>query len=261
LKELNLNNIAINNAVLIALEESMKQNSSLENLLLGIPETPERTDRVSGVETEHYLITNHGWRAISRIWSCPSCGLQNIYLNYPNINDLIFTKLANGLARNTKVQLLTLGLCHISNSATQKGWHTLSSLLCHKSSIGATRYSNDTLNELHLSYVLTTDLEVAALLAVNRNVNKAKIALKKVIENHFSKVFIIAHWEESQVQLQLLPFTLSWLGRDLSGHTVLYEMIKNRAEVLVRGDSAYYQPTTQFEWPEFFVVQKWLLSM
>lgn len=160
----------------------MKQNSSLENLLLGIPETPERTDRVSGVETEHYLITNHGWRAISRIWSCPSCGLQNIYLNYPNINDLIFTKLANGLARNTKVQLLTLGLGHISNSATQKGWHTLSSLLCHKSSIGATRYSNDTLNELHLSYVLTTDLEVAALLAVNRNVNKAKIALKKVLK-------------------------------------------------------------------------------
>lgn len=32
-------------------------------------------------------------------------------------------------------------------------------------------------------------------------------------------------------------------------------MIKNRAEVLVCGDSAYYQPKTQFEWPEFFVVQ------
>ena len=62
---------------------------------------------------------------------------------------------------------------------------------------------------------------------MNEDLDKAVVARRNVIENHFSDEFIRTRCEDLKQQMKLLPYTLSWLGRDFSGHSALYGMIRS----------------------------------
>jgi hypothetical protein len=58
---------------------------------------------------------------------------------------------------------------------------------------------------------------------------------------------------KNKKQLQLLPHTLAWLGRDVSCHLALYEMMRNSPEVFERNEQFDHQPTTELKGPTSFL--------
>ena len=112
----------------------------------------------------------------------------------------------------------------------------LSRTLCDGSSIDATFRSNHTLGTI---WIDTDDLKrvtlptsLADLLQLNTNGNKLEVARQKILQYHDNEDSI---QEFVDMEWQVLPHAMAWIGRDDVGLSLLYRFVQGMPDLFDRG--------------------------
>ena len=163
-----------------------------------------------------------GCTALGVLLKHPSCKLKEVYLHRCGIDNECVTILANSLVGNSCLTKLVLK----ENDIGLAGWKAFSPILCDTSSIETTYNSNHTLEDFGKSYIssrLVLPEEVASLMRWNESQCKFMVVRRKIIEHHFMStednfdIFL-------DMELQVLPYVISWMGRDTS--MLLYQLFQ-----------------------------------
>jgi len=179
------------------------------------------------------FISPVGLRAISTLLQQPNSCLSelNVYVNDSAVNDEEVVNFANLLVGNLHLKSLYLGQYSHTNTLpsnlTSRGWDALANTLCNRSCIESIYDSNHTLESVLYSNndpCLPPDL--ASFLIMNENYdNKFEVARQKIIQYHF------LNGEDNTeeflgMELGVIPHALGWTGRDDTGHSVLYQLVR-----------------------------------
>ena len=151
--------------------------------------------------------------------------MTELYVNCTGINDEAVTNFANTLVGNTCLK--TLYLYHQHLSITTRGWDALANTLCNQNGIVSIYNSNHTLQRV----LCTNDddrlpPDLASLLIMNENDNKSEVARQKIVQYYF------INGEENMqefvdMELELLPHAIAWMGQDDTGHSILYQLVRS----------------------------------
>ena len=172
-------------------------------------------------------ITPVGWTALSNILQRPESSLADLSLavyNPTNINDEVAIGFANALINNKSLKTLNFGgYSNNSNTVTARGWAALANVLCNKSSLESIYNSNHTVMKVVRGNI-NHDLE--SHLRMNENDNKHEVARQKILKYHF------ADGEENveefvEMELAIIPYAIAWMGRDSTGHSLLYNVVRS----------------------------------
>ena len=94
--------------------------------------------------------------------------------------------------------------------------------------------SNHTLNELNVgddvgAFGISFPIpdHIKSLLNLNRNTNKVEVTRQKILRYYFLDGGDIRTNEFVDMELNVLPHALTWIGRDLTGNSLLYRVIQN----------------------------------
>jgi Ran GTPase-activating protein (RanGAP) involved in mRNA processing and transport len=136
------------------------------------------------------------------------------------LTDDIAVMFANALAFNKNLKELTF-----SDRPTRLtiGSKAISNLLCNRSSIVATLYSNHTLEKL--SGTRRTD-NIRDSLRMNRRNSKEEAAREKILKYHI----LNGSGDTDQFSLmarEVLPHAMSWIGRDDAGFWLMYHVTRD----------------------------------
>ena len=168
-------------------------------------------------------ITPVGWTALSNILQHPNSSLLDLSLaafNQTTINDEVAISFANALINNESLKTLGFGGNSNNNTITARGWTALANMLCNKSSLESIYNSNHTVTNIG-HYGIPNDL--ASYLRMNENDNKHEVARQKILKYHF------ADGDENiekfvEMELAIIPYAIAWIGRDSTGHSLLYNV-------------------------------------
>ena len=206
------------------------------------------------------------WRTMSSILRNPDAILAKLDLTGKVIGDEGVNGLARGLSTNKSLTELNLNNCRGVSSV---GWiallnaltdnktlkflslgcidavtqlhinphlMALSHSLCDGSSINATFGSNHTLERI---WMYSDDWQRAALpppladaLQLNRNGNKLEVARQKILRYHDNEDSI---QEFVDMEWQVLPHAMAWIGRDDTGLSLLYRFVQGMPDLFDRG--------------------------
>ena len=99
-------------------------------------------------------------------------------ISHNNLDEHVVAAFAKALVNNQALIRLSLNGLQLSASGLQ----SFTTMLCDTSSVNATFLSNHT-----LQYVNTpdTNISIGPLLAMNRNANKEKVAIIKILRHHY----------------------------------------------------------------------------
>ena len=168
-------------------------------------------------------ITPVGWTALSNILQCPNSSLTDLSLAYGqnhNINDEVAIGFANALINNKCLKTLNFGY---SNTITARGWAALANVLCNKSSLESIYNSNHTLRNVGLGDV---PRDLAVYLRMNENDNKHEVARQKILKYHFADGDEKVE-EFVDMDMTVIPHAIAWIGRDSTGHYLLYNVVRS----------------------------------
>lgn len=208
------------------------------------------------------LITSEGWKEFTKFLSNPQSTLKELFLYSCDIDDEGAKVIAKGLAVNASLELLdmnennritSIGLCaffealvenkHSALLGLQFGenynaieglaieeWGVLSRAIGDKTTIDSTFSSNHTFCNFELfdwqDEYETTWEEIDALLGMNSNPDKSKVAREKILKCHFSGrntgIHALACMHES-----VLPYAIEWMGRDAHGYSAIFDFVKS----------------------------------
>jgi len=193
------------------------------------------------------FLTSLGWKTISSLLPrSPNCSLVNLQLgnnsNRTNVNDEVISSFANNLMNNNTLQALKFGTSR--NAITSRGWKSLEKTLCNKSTIENIINSNHTLHKAHyphLSFEVESDkfmsYNLECILKMNENSNKVEVIRQKIILYHFIngkdniKMFV-------DMELEVLPSAIVWIGRDFTGLSLLYHLFKSMPTLFDKNSKA-----------------------
>ena len=101
-------------------------------------------------------------------------------------------------------------------------WNALSTILCDTSTIESIYFSNHTLR----GGLYEANGDIASYLQLNENANKVEVARQKILRYHFK------NGEDNidelvDMELNVLPQVMSWMGRDYTGQSLLYSFIRS----------------------------------
>lgn len=151
--------------------------------------------------------------------------LKHLDLESNHINGVGLKALVRALASNRTLETLNLG-SNQGISAAAGDWSDLANTLCNTESILATFESNHTLRGLGDRIEVPSDL--VSSLQLNRHQNKFEVARNKIIQHHLmagGKANVQAFVAMDDVKV--LTHAIAWLGRDNSGKTIVYSLIRS----------------------------------
>ena len=166
------------------------------------------------------VITTNGWRAIARVPQRSS--VTTLDLGGDNINGDTVISFATALATNKRLCSLKLN----GGEITDRIWLAFTNFLCDNSSPLSTYYCNHTLQTIRMvnNRNLQVPKKIARVLKMNaKHDDKKALARQKIIANHFSasKIDTCAF---SVMPVPLLPHAIDWIGRDLLGFSLMYQV-------------------------------------
>ena len=182
-------------------------------------------------------IGNNGCDAIATLLEDPNSNLHSLNLTRNVIGNEGASTLANGLANNTKLRELYLGV----NQVDQSGVDIFSKLLCDVSSINSIYSSNHTLEKVVFTRQSHRKLE--PLLDLNKCNNKSRVAIRKILKYH-SNIDMEPFFEwnmegEGERNLKALPYMVAWFDR--AGEAVAGNEGEESYNIGERKLSALYQ--------------------
>ena len=207
LEELDLTFNTIDDAGIPPLAIALSNASSLSCLRLG----------------DNSSVTPAGWMALSTLLR-PGSSLEELYLSSGNnINDETVIGFANVLVNNTSTKTLTLG--YSGSPITLMGWEAITNVLCNKSSIGNIYRSNHTLQ--NVGWVDNRPDDLLSYLKLNENDNKSEVARQKILQHHFLSGDNINIDEFLDMDMEVLPHAIAWIGRDGTGQSLLFKLVQS----------------------------------
>jgi len=146
-------------------------------------------------------ITSSGWQQLASILEPPTSKLIRVLLLGNNINDDALAAFASSLVNNYTLNTLKID----NNESITRGREAFLKLLCDTSSVNSTFLSNHTFN--YLGTVSTNPLR--PLLELNRNEDKKKVAMIKILQHHNDfDMTPFFEWE-----FKVLPLMMHWFER------------------------------------------------
>lgn len=211
LEKLSVNQCNISDEILDILVHALVNNSTLKSLSI-------RTN---------YSISANAWRSFS-VCLRNNSALEEVDMKNNNFNNGSVTALVSALQYDSVLHSLLM-INTVEHGITRRSWQVLLNTLCNKSSIDALYTSNHTLydigwlgdeDELHVPEELVSFLEL------NKNDDKGEVARQKIIQYHFlngdSNII-----EFVDMEMKVSPQALAWVGRNNSGHSLLYRICQS----------------------------------
>ena len=191
-------------------------------------------------------ITPDGLEALSGYLRSPNFGLRELLIDENNHNDGTLSVLTSALIHNKTVVCLRLGSPMEQDDdsddeddnelISERGWEAVSTLLCNKSSIQDTYNSNHALQNVGDYFSDEIGDKLWPHLELNENKDKAEVARQKILQTHFSSSDASKLQELLDMELEMLPSAISWIGRSLpigywkgaqvSGLSTMYNLMR-----------------------------------
>jgi len=173
-------------------------------------------------------ITSEGWRAFSVYLQNHNSTLKKLRVSGTNMNDEGLMVLLNALANDTTLRAF---IAHPNDSISDDGWQTLADILCDKTSLSSIYTSNHTLQQFYAGMFSENERpndHLVSLLELNQNDNKHEVVRQKLIRYYFSNDDggIVKVEEFVDIELEVLPHAIAWVGRDDTGHSLLYTLFQ-----------------------------------
>jgi hypothetical protein len=174
--------------------------------------------------TDCNFITTNGWRLIAGLLQTNS-NVMSLELGGEFIDDTEVIPFAVALKTNKCLRYLSLTG---GEEITNKAWDAFTNIFCDNSFVQSTYHSNHTLHTLQIVYNQWNQFQVPAhianVLELNAtNQDKVALARQKIIANHFSASKIDTQ-AFSGMTVPVLPHALEWIGRDILGFSLLYQV-------------------------------------
>lgn len=171
-----------------------------------------RLQQLKTLDLSRNRIGYAGCTHLSAMLQDPNCSIITLDLGANCVNDHGAMALAQGLLRNR-----TLRKLYLDNNPgiTDCGWRAFATALCGASTISSTYTSNHTLTSVGEYFNGGTSMlsyNISALLQLNREPDKQKVAAKKILSHHphFSMETLF-EWD-----IKMLPVIISWFDRATS---------------------------------------------
>jgi len=223
LEKLNISCCGIGDAVLDEVVNGLTDNSTLRLLYMG------HNSAISA-------------NALQRLSTCllnPRSVLEKLDLMVnvdSNVDSETVVAFSNALMNNTKLHSLLFISGWDSEDDMQSVRHTIderslqifSNLFCNKADIESIYTSNHTLHTITDCGFAESDTpeDIASYLKLNENDDKVEVVRQKLLQYHFVngtcniEEFVDMEWGE-------LPQALAWVGRNDTGHSLLYKMCQS----------------------------------
>ena len=208
------------------------------------------------------FITWEGWKEFTKFLSNPQSTLKELFLYGCDIDDEGAKVIATGLAGNSSLEMLdmnannritSIGLCAFFDTLFEnkhsamlelqfrenyvaieglafEEWGVLSRAICDKTTIDSTFSSNHTFCNFELfdwpDEYETTWEEIDALLSMNSNPDKSKVASEKILKCHFSGGTTGIHALVCMHET-VLPYAIEWMGRYMHGYSAMFDFVKS----------------------------------
>ena len=163
-------------------------------------------------------VTAAGWQALTGYVRSPSFALKSLDISQNNIIDNTLFALTSALANNKTLKRLELYCPFGGNesvSITERGFAAVSTLLCNQTRIIDTYNSNHML--CNISHGIYNSMgfpgDLVSLLELNKNKDKVEVARQKILQTHFSSDDDEKMQEFLDMELQVLPPLIAWIGR------------------------------------------------
>ncbi|KAL7523759.1 LOW QUALITY PROTEIN: hypothetical protein ACHAXR_001261 [Thalassiosira sp. AJA248-18] len=128
-----------------SIEDGEPFNDLVTALNVNSAEQPCQNPTLSTLDLQGNKIGRNGCAALASLLSNPDSELKVLCLKHNNIEDIGVASLADGLAKNDKLECLDIVQ---GNSITNQGWAALSRILCNTTTINHTFSSNHNLQSL-----------------------------------------------------------------------------------------------------------------
>ena len=209
----------------------LRYNSIEEEALPALANALTNNSNLKLLDLSHNTqVSAAGWRSFFS--GMVKFALEKLHLADNNITNEVMSDLAHVLADNETLK--TIGLCENVDLITNRGWSHFAHLLCDKSSISSTYASNHTLQCIDHQSV-PNDLDI--LLQNNKYGSKKEVARRKILRYYFKDgemnvpEFVNMKWK-------VMPHAISWIGRDNTGHNLLYQLLRSQPSLFVSQRSA-----------------------
>jgi hypothetical protein len=166
-------------------------------------------------------ISTQRWRVFADMLEHGSASkLKYLHLGHDRENSMdddVVIRFADALASNVHLETLWFQAYTISDL----GLSALVNALCDKSSIDATFGSNHVLHDMVYNG-RAYGCPVGSLLSMNRDPNKAGVARKKILSNHFGNMDSYGPMAKSSI----VPTAVSWICQDRDGFSAMYHFLQ-----------------------------------
>ena len=199
-------------------------------------------------------VTPSGWQALSDFLRSPNFVLERLFLDNNNIDDDTLITFASALTDNKTLEWLDVEQVPPDEDEdeddndldliTKRGWLAVSNLVCNKRSILDTYTSNHVLRYLGDYYCDGIGDEMFPYLQLNENKDKAEVARQKILQTHFSGKDTSNMQELLDMELEVMPTAISWIGRpvaihwkgeNVSGLSLLYNIVRRLPDLFDSG--------------------------
>lgn len=210
LRQIDLRYSSIDERGLVALADALASNSVVKMLDL----------------SHNNQIPVAGWQSFFACLKTSNFAVKELYLQGNNITDEAMFDLKNALDDNETLETLVL---EPLISITNIGWAHFRHLLCDRSSIMGIYASNHTLRNLGHQEI-PSDLH--SLLLLNQSGSNNQVAREKILQHHFQNGETNIH-EFLDMELKVMPNAISWMSREDTGQTLLYQVLRSLPSLLV----------------------------
>ena len=213
--KLNLSQCVIDSETLLGLAQSLNGNTRLIEL------------NIYG----NRWIDERGLRAFAAHLERQDCVLESLVISgdVTIVDDEMAAVFADALRNNCTLKRLSVSSCRYRHQKiTTAGWRAFEPIICNTSSFNDTYQSNHTLEKLSLDERKEDDdfSHLTFYLDLNKNKDKAHVKRAKLIKVNFSQKIDMQAFID--MDLGVLPHTLSWMGRDRVEVTpLMYEFVRN----------------------------------
>ena len=220
-----------------------------------------RNSTVKRLSLEHVTCTQVGWGEFASVFQNFNSVLERVYFGNSStigIDNLI--SYAGSLIRNSTLKVLGLASDTVNNLDDDRVGDAFSELLCNKTTVMETFYSNHTIQTISPLKNGDDDEEdddiyelgssglsenVRSLFQLNRENSKMEAARRKIINVHFTEDCNMQPFVD--MDLEVLPHVIAWMARDEYGHTLMYQFLRNFTGVIDvrRGTKSESKSNTQ----------------
>jgi len=194
---------------------------------------------------DNHSVTPSGWRRLSELLQSPNSTLRQLDLDNNAVNDDVIVAFSSDLVHNKTLNRLSLDECTDDNDndlITDRGWDAISTLVCNKTSIMDTYFSNHTFQSVCFDRYYEPNLPfgLKSYLDLNGNTDKSEVARQKILQTHFSNEGDTSKiLELLNMELEMMPTVIEWIGRpaaswsdaNVSGLSAMFNLMRRVPDI------------------------------